>query len=87
MLERALLTALRQGFRSDPDIAIALSLCSDAAALGLPAHRLVVGAAADLITVDAETPTEAVANRPPRKLVMKGGVILARDGQYVGPTP
>ena len=87
MLERALLIALRQGFRSDPDIAVALSLCSDAAALGLPAHRLVVGAPADLIAVDAETPTEAVANRPARKLVMKAGVILARDGRYCGPTP
>jgi cytosine deaminase len=87
MLERALIIALKQGFRSDPDIAVTLSLCSDAAALGLPAHRLVVGAAADLVAVEAETPTEAVALRPPRKLVMKAGTILARDGAYCGPTP
>lgn len=76
MLERALLIALKQGFRSDPDIAVALAMCSDAAALGLPPHRLVVGAAADLVALDAETPTEAVASRPARKLVMKAGKIL-----------
>ena len=84
MLERALIIALKQGFRSDPDIETALSLCTDAAALGLPAHRLVVGASADLVALDAETPAEAVALRPVRRLVMKAGVILAREGRYEG---
>ena len=83
MLERALIIALKQGFRSDPDIETALSLCTDAEALGLPAHRLVVGASADLVALDAETPGEAVALRPVRKLVMKGGVVLAREGRYI----
>ena len=83
MLERALIIALKQGFRSDPDIETALSLCTDAAALGLPAHRLVVGAAADLVALEAETPAEAVALRPVRRLVMKAGVILAREGRCV----
>lgn len=81
MLERALIIALKQGFRSDPDIETALSLCTDAEALGLPAHRLVVGATADLVAVDAETPAEAVALRPVRRLVMKAGTILAREGR------
>ena len=84
MLERALIIALKQGFRSDPDIETALSLCTDAAALGLPVHRLVVGASADLVALDAETPAEAVALRPVRRLVMKAGVILAREGRYEG---
>ena len=83
MLERALIIALKQGFRSDPDIETALSLCTDAAALGLPAHRLVVGASADLVALEAETPAEAVALRPVRRLVMKAGVILAREGRCV----
>jgi cytosine deaminase len=83
MLERALIIALKQGFRSDPDIETALALCTDAEALGLPAHRLVVGAPADLVALDAETPGEAVALRPVRKLVMKGGVVLAREGRYI----
>ena len=65
-------------------IETALSLCTDAAALGLPAHRLVVGASADLVALDAETPAEAVALRPVRRLVMKAGVILAREGRYEG---
>jgi cytosine deaminase len=79
MLERALLIALKQGFRSDPDIAVALAMCTDAAALGLPPHRLVVGASADLVALDAETPTEAVASRPARRLVMKGGKIIHQE--------
>lgn len=83
MLERALIIVLKQGFRSDPDIETALSLCTDAAALGLPAHRLVVGAAADLVALEAESPAEAVALRPVRKLVMKGGTVLAREGRYI----
>jgi cytosine deaminase len=84
MLERALIIALKQGFRSDPDIETALSLCTDAAALGMPPHRLTVGASADLVALEAETPAEAVALRPVRKLVMKAGVILAREGRYEG---
>ena len=84
MLERAFLVGLKQGFRSDPDIAVALAICSDAEALGLPAHRLVVGAPADLVAVAAETPQEAVATRPPRKLVLKAGRVVARDGRYAG---
>lgn len=84
MLERAFLVALRQGFRADADIAVALSLCSDATALGLFAHRLVVGGPADLVAVGAETLGEAVANRPARRMVMKGGVVVGREGRYVG---
>jgi len=84
MLERAFLVALRQGFRADEDIAVALSLCGDAAALGLPARRIAVGMPADLMAVECETLSEAVARRPPRKLVMKAGVVLARDGRYTG---
>lgn len=87
MLERALIIALKQGFRSEPDIETALALCTDAAALSLPAHRLVVGAAANLVALQAETPAEAVALRPPRLLVMKAGEVLARNGAYCGPTP
>ncbi len=84
MLERAFLLALRQGFRADEDIAVALALCGDAAALGLPARRIAVGMPADLMAVACETPSEAVASRPPRKLVIKAGVVLARDGRYTG---
>jgi len=83
MLERTLLIAMKQGFRSDPDIETVLSLCTDAAALGLPAHQLVVGASADLVALEAETPAEAVALRPVRRLVIRKGVILAREGCLV----
>jgi hypothetical protein len=35
------------------------------------------------VALDAETPGEAVALRPVRKLVRKGGVVQAREGRYI----
>jgi hypothetical protein len=32
------------------------------------------------VLVDAKTPTDAVVSRPPRKLVLKRGRVIARDG-------
>ena len=37
--------------------------------------------------VDAETPTDAVVTRPPRKLVLKRGRIVARDGKALVAAP
>ena len=46
-------------------------------------YGLKVGGPADLIVVDAGSIPEAVATRPRRKLVMKAGRIVARDGALV----
>ncbi len=82
MLERAMLTAWRSGFRTDGDLEIALDLASGAGAtaLGLEGHGLDVGCAADFFVVDADTPAHAVADRPVRRLVFKRGRLVARDG-------
>jgi cytosine deaminase len=77
MIERATLIALRQGFRSDADLALAYDLCSDAAALGLPARGVAVGMPADLVAVAAGARAEAVAERPGRRMVFKAGRRLA----------
>ncbi len=86
MLERAMLLAWRSGYRTDEDLEIALDCASGAGGrvLGLEGHGIAVGDRADLFTVEAETPGEAVAQRPRRGVVLKGGRVVARDGKVTG---
>jgi cytosine/adenosine deaminase-related metal-dependent hydrolase len=86
MLERAMLIGYRQGFLDDADLELAFDLANGAAAraLGLADHGLRIGAAADLVAIDAGSIAEAVATRPPRTLVAKGGRVVARDGELTG---
>jgi cytosine deaminase len=86
MLERAMLLAWRSGYRTDPDLELALECASlaGARALGLERHGLAPGERADLFTVPCETPAEAVVSRAPRGLVLHGGHPVARDGQLLG---
>ena len=44
---------------------------------------LAPGAVADLVVVAADTVTAAVMDHPPRTLVVRGGTVIARDGQLV----
>ncbi|MDH3702185.1 MAG: amidohydrolase family protein [Alphaproteobacteria bacterium] len=85
MLERAMLTAWRSGFRTDDDLAVAFDLVSGAgaAALSLSDHGIVEGGRADFFTVPAETVAQAVVDRPIRSLVVKAGRVVARDGAPV----
>jgi len=52
----------------------------ECAVLGIADYGISVGAAADFVVVDAGSVAEAVATRPRRRLVIKGGRIVARDG-------
>lgn len=85
MLERAMLIGYRANFRHDEDLAVAFDMVTAAAAdvLGLPDYGLKVGGAADLVAVEASSLAEAVATRPRRKLVVKAGRVIARDGALV----
>lgn len=82
MLERAMLVGLRNNLRADVEVGWALEACTDAGAraMGMDATSLGTGARADLVLVDCEAVSEAVAQRPPRKLVVSGGRVVARDG-------
>lgn len=82
MLERAFLLAYRSGFRDDPGIEIALCMATygGAQVMGVTDYGLTVGSAADLVLVEAETAAEAVAYHPVRRLVLKRGRVVARDG-------
>jgi cytosine/adenosine deaminase-related metal-dependent hydrolase len=82
MLERAMLLGLRNDLRRDDEMEMALRVCTHggAAAMALPDYGLDVGCAADLLGVDGETVAESVAARPPRRLVLKRGRVVARGG-------
>nr|BFF22216.1 hypothetical protein GCM10025732_01810 [Glycomyces mayteni] len=67
---------------SDPEIELALAAGTHggAAVLGLDGYGLAVGCNADLFAVTASAPAEAVVSVPTRKLVVKRGAVVARDG-------
>lgn len=77
MIERAFLICLKQGFRSDEDLALAYDVCADATALGLPARGVAVGAVADFVAVSTETRAETIAERPGGRMVFKGGRVIS----------
>ncbi|MFC3127244.1 amidohydrolase family protein [Pseudoroseomonas globiformis] len=82
MLERAMLLGLRNNFRRDEDVELALDICTRGGAevMALQDYGLQPGCWADLVLVDAETVAEAVAARPSRALVVKHGRVVVRDG-------
>jgi cytosine/adenosine deaminase-related metal-dependent hydrolase len=87
MLERAYLIAYKSGFRDDAGIELALKMATHGSAqvLGAADYGFAVGNAADLLLVEAECAAEAVALHPPRRLVLKRGRVVARDGQALLP--
>jgi cytosine deaminase len=85
MLERAMLIGLRNEFRRDDELEIALDCVTHSAArgCGFEEYGLDTGHRADLVLVDTQTPAEAVVARPVRKLVVSQGRIVARNGVLV----
>jgi cytosine deaminase len=78
-LERAMLVAYQQGWRSDEDLALALDMVGGRAAqaMGLDGYGLAIGAPADILLIDAANIAEAVAARPARRVVLKRGRLVA----------
>ena len=89
MLERAFLVGLRNNLRRDDEVALALDTCTYGGArmMGLEDYGLQPGNRADLVLLDGETLAEAVVSRRPRKVVLKGGKVLARDGVALAEAP
>jgi len=85
MLDRTFHLAYRNGFRTDEQIATAfdVAVSGGAIALGREPARIEPGAPADLFLIDAASIGEAVAARPPRRLVLKRGKVVARHGSPV----
>lgn len=82
MLERAMLIGLRNNLRRDDELALALETVTSAGAqaCGFADYGLAPGCRADFVLVDAQNVQEAVVARPPRKLVVAGGRVVARQG-------
>jgi cytosine/adenosine deaminase-related metal-dependent hydrolase len=82
MLDRAMHIGLRNALRRDDELDVALDCVTDAAArgCGFTEYGLAVGDRADLVLLDAETAAQAIVASPPRRLVVAGGHIVARDG-------
>ena len=82
MLERAKLLGMRNNLRHDADVEMALGVCTSggAAIMRLADYGITPGCHADLVLLDGETLTEAVVTHGPRRLVVKRGRIVARDG-------
>jgi cytosine/adenosine deaminase-related metal-dependent hydrolase len=87
MLERAYLIAYNSGFRDDAGLELAFAMASHwgAQVMGAADHGLAVGNPADLLLVDAKNIAEAVVMHPPRRMVIKRGQIVARDGKAIYP--
>ncbi|MFI2232964.1 amidohydrolase [Nocardia testacea] len=83
MLRRISTVAFRDRLLADEEIELALTAgtLGGARVVGLTDHGVRVGARADLVAVDAATPAAAVVGVPTRKWVVKGGRVVARDGQ------
>lgn len=89
MLERAVLVGLRNNFRRDDEVALALDVCTHGGArmMNLEGYGLEPGDRADFVLLDGETLAEAVVSRRRRKLVVKNGKVVARDGQALVEAP
>lgn len=89
MLERAMLLGLRNNFRRDEDVEYALWCCSHGGAqvMALDGYGSSEGCRADLVLVEAESVAHAVVSHPVRKLVLKAGQIVARDGRSLTEMP
>jgi cytosine/adenosine deaminase-related metal-dependent hydrolase len=85
MLERAMLLGYRSNFRRDEDLELALDITTrgGAAVMGVTDYGLEPGCRADFVTVAGETLAETVVSRRPRALVVKGGRVVARNGEFL----
>src|SRR5271154_6027205 len=82
MLDRAAIIAERHQMFADRELRDALALATSEAdkALGDPRRGVRAGAVADLVAVEAASVADAVVDRPPRTLVLRGGRIAAERG-------
>lgn len=85
MLQRTQWFARNAGFSKDADIELALEAATFGGArlLGLEGYGLAAGDNADLVALVGRNPAEAVLEHHKRKLVVKNGRVVARDGILV----
>lgn len=89
MLERAVFVGLRNNFRRDDELRMALDVCTTEGAkvMEIADYGLAEGKAADLVLLPGETLAEAIVTRSPRRRVIKRGRVVARDGVSIRTAP
>ena len=89
MVERAMFVGLRNNFRRDDELKIALDVCTQGGAqvMEIADYGLAEGKAADLVIMPGETLAELIVTRSPKRRVVKRGRIVARDGVSVRAAP
>ena len=89
MLEKAMQIGMRNNLRRDDEVELALDICTfgGAAIMEVDGYGLEPGCCADCLLVEGETLAEAVVTHAPRKLVLKAGAVIARDGACVIEAP
>ncbi len=87
MLERATLVGLRNNFRRDEEMELALDVCTyqGAKVMDIESYGLSVGCTADFVILPGETVCEAIVERPADRTVVKRGRIVARHGELTQP--
>lgn len=85
MIERAQLIAMRNGFRRDEDLELALKICTENGAklLQLEGYGISEDNSADFLLVRADNIAECVAAGPRERQVFKAGVLIAENGKYL----
>ncbi|GAB3860977.1 amidohydrolase [Nocardioides maradonensis] len=85
MIDRTHLLAWHTGAVTDDDLETCLAIAAEAGAdlLGLPRSGLAPGDPADFMLVDAESPAQAVVDRPAPRWVARAGRLVARDGRVL----
>ena len=89
MLERAMFVGLRNNFRRDEELRLALEVCTTEGAkvMGVDGYGLAEGNVADLVILSGETVADAIVSRSHKRRVVKRGLIVARDGVSTRSTP
>lgn len=89
MLERAMFVGLRNNFRRDDELRMALDVCTveGAKVMEIEGYGIEPGCKADFVILPGETVAEALVTRSPRRRVVKGGRIVARDGVSIRTAP
>jgi cytosine deaminase len=89
MLERAMFVGLRNNFRRDDELRMALDVCTSegATVMEIEGYGLTEGSNADFVILPGETVAEAIVTRSPKRRVVKRGKVVARDGVSIRTAP
>lgn len=89
MLERAMLLGMKNNLRRDDEVAKALHVCTTGGAevMDRKGHAITAGGHGDVVLVEGESLAEAIVTHAPRRLVVKAGKVVARDGKSLRAVP